>query len=433
VNNLLKILSIFIILIGCSFNSNSKFWTKKPIKEEIQKQPKKIFFKEKVLNSEINPNLKINLKSKLIEKSFINNYNNNNGRVNYDGKLKNIARFKYSKIKNFYQYEPEILFSEKNIIFFDDKGAIHKFDNRSKLIWKKNHYSKLEKKQKPILFFANNNKTLIVADNIAKYYALDIKSGKLKWMKKNTAPFNSQLKIYKDKFFIVDFQNILRCYSIKSGNELWNIKTQNSLISTQKKLSLVIVGQNIYFNNTLGDITAVDMDNGELLWQSPTQSSLVLNENFSLKTSDLIADQSSLYFSNNRNQLFSIDINNGAINWKQKINSTLRPTVVDNHLFTISSTGYLFVLEKNSGKILRSTDIFKNFKEKKRNKIQPSGFILGINSIYLTTTNGKLIIIDIKSGQISSTLKIDNNKISRPSVLNQNLFIAKDNSVIKIN
>ena len=38
---------------------------------------------------------------------------------------------------------------------------------------------------------------------------LDIKSGNLIWSKNNLAPFNSQIKIYKDKFFIIDFSNIL--------------------------------------------------------------------------------------------------------------------------------------------------------------------------------------------------------------------------------
>ena len=42
-------------------------------------------------------------------------------------------------------------------------------------------------------------------------------------------------------------------------------------------------------------------------------------------------------------------------------------------------------------------------------------------------------MIDIKSGKTISTLKIDKNKISRPFVSNQNLYLAKDNAIIKLN
>ena len=98
--------------------------------------------------------------------------------------------------------------------------------NSSKLIWKKNYYSKTEKKLKPILFFANNKDTLFVVDTISKFYAIDINTGELLWSKNNSAHFNSQVKVYKDKFFAIDSKNILRCYSIKDGSEIWKIKTE---------------------------------------------------------------------------------------------------------------------------------------------------------------------------------------------------------------
>jgi len=227
---------LFIFITNCSFDKHSGFWTKdKKVEREKQKIIKILFEDERVLENEFNTGLKINLKAKLINNSFINNFDNNNGRINYNGNLKKISRFKFSKIDNFNQLEPEIIFDKNNVIFFDDKGSILKFDSFSKLIWKKNYYTKAEKKSKPILFFANNSDILVVADSIAKYYAINISNGELLWSKNNSAPFNSQVKIYKDKFFAIDFENILRCYSIKDGTELWQVKTDQSFIKSQKK------------------------------------------------------------------------------------------------------------------------------------------------------------------------------------------------------
>ena len=432
-NNFIKFLLIFILLTNCSLQKNSKFWTNKKISEEKKEYIVEFYKKEQALNLELNPNLKISLISKSINKSFLNNFDNNNGRINYDGNLENVSKFRFSKIKNFYQYNPELSFENNNIIFFNNKGTILKFNNDSDLLWEKNYYSKTEKKQNPILFFANNKKVLIVVDNLAKFYALDINTGELLWKKKNLAPFNSQIKIYKNKFFVVDFDNTLRSYSIKDGSEIWNVKTENSLIRTQKKLSIVIIEDKVYFNNSIGDINAVDINSGELVWQIPTQSSLVYDESFYLKTSDMITTRDTIFFSNNNNQFFSIDLDSGTLNWQTKINSTLRSTLVDNYLFTVSMEGYLLVVEKNSGKIIRATDIFKNIKFKKRNKIKPTGFIMGNNNIYLTTDNGRLFVIDIATGKTISILKIDNSKILRPLVLNQNLYVVSDNSIIKLN
>ena len=91
------------------------------------------------------------------------------------------------------------------------------------------------------------------------------------------------------------------------------------------------------------------------------------------------------------------------------------------------------VLEKNTGNIIRVTDVFNNFKKKKRNSIKPTGFIVGLNNIYLSTNKGKLLVIDIITGKTITVLKIDNEKISRPFVLDNNLFLIKDNAIIKLN
>ena len=430
-NKILIFIFFLILTNGCSFNKNSKFWTaSENIVEESNKNYEEIFVEEKVLEKEFNPNLKINLKE-ASNNFYKRKYHNNDGMLNYDGDLKKSSRYRFLKIKNFYQFEPVISFSKKNLIFFDNKGTILKFNENSELIWKKNYYTKSEKKLKPILQIANDQKNIIVADNIAKIFRLDMKNGNLIWAKNNIAPFNSQIKIYKNKFFIIDFTNTLRCFSLENGEELWNIKTENSLIRSQKKLSMVIVDQNIYFNNSIGDISAVNIEKGELLWQLPTQSSLIYESSFSLEGSEIVTDTKDIFFSNNRNEIFSIDIKSGSFNWKNKANSNLRPSLVGDFLITSSLKGYLIFINKKTGNIIRITDIFKNFK-KKRDNIRPTGFVVGLKNIYLSTSNGRLLVIDNLTGKTHSTLKIDNAKISRPFILDKNLYVVKDNAIIKL-
>ena len=60
------------------------------------------------------------------------------------------------------------------------------------------------------------------------------------------------------------------------------------------------------------------------------------------------------------------------------------------------------------------------------------GFIIGKNKIYLTTSNGRLIVINTATGRSELILKIDNEMISRPFILDKNLFIIKNNAIIKL-
>ena len=431
---LFQFILILILINSCSLNTNSKFWTNsEKIDKDENLEFQEVFPKEGSLNKEFNSKLSLKFTSKTKDNSNINNFYNNDGRLNFSGNLKKKSTFKFSKIENFNQYQPEISFHKDAIIFFDNKGSIFKFDNNSKLVWKKNYYNKSEKKLNPILQLVNNGKNLIITDNLAKYYMLEIETGNLVWSKNNLAPFNSQIKIYKDKFFVIDLSNTLRCFSLKNGQELWNVKTQNSLIRTQKKLSMTIIKNNIYFINSLGDISAVDINTGEMIWQLPTQSSLLYESSFSLKNSDLVSDGKSLFFSNNKNQFFSIDIETGSFNWENKINSNLRATIIGDYIVSISIEGYLIILEKKTGRIIRATDTFKHLKKKKREQIKPVGFIVGLNEIYLSTSNGRLMIVDVQTGRTKSSLKIGSEKISKPFIQNDNLFLIRNNAIIKLN
>tara|TARA_B100000965_G_scaffold378509_1_gene373497 strand:+ start:1902 stop:3203 length:1302 start_codon:yes stop_codon:yes gene_type:complete len=432
VNNIFRYIILIIFLNSCSLDTKSGIWTEKKDIKVAEDKISQIFEKQELLDTEFNSNLKIKLSSRLINNSFVNNLTNNNGRINYDGELKKISKFKFSKINNFEYYEPELIFDREDLIFFDRKGSIIKFDLNSNVIWKKNHYNKDEKKLNPVLTLAQDSETLIIADNLSKYYALNIKNGNLLWSKYNSSPFNSQIKTYKDKFFVIDLNNVLRCISLKDGSELWNIKAANTFIKSPKKLSIIIVNNVLYFNNSSGDITAVDINSGIMLWQMPTQNTTIYEDSFLLKNSNLVSNNKIIIFSNNKNEFYAIDLKSGNIIWKQNINSSLQPSIINNLIFTVTNEGFLTIIDSTKGNIIRITDIFSSIKKKKRKKLKPVGFVVAKENIYLTTNQGRLFIIDIETGKTKLINKIDNNKISRPFILNKNLFLIKDDSIIRL-
>ena len=117
-------------------------------------------------------------------------------------------------------------------------------------------------------------KILLVTDSIAKYYSLNINSGELNWSKNNIYPFNSEIKKDKNKIFVIDYKNTLRCYNINDGSECWNLQTEDSFTISNSKFSLIIIDDMVIFSNSIGDITAVDIETGLITWQLPTQSSI---------------------------------------------------------------------------------------------------------------------------------------------------------------
>ncbi len=433
-NKVVIFIFLFLFISNCSLDTKTGLWSQSKKISSEKANEERLFEDREVYEKEFNPDLKIRLKKNFKINSFVNNLSNNNGIIKFNEKLSKISKFRFSKISQFDYHQPELLITRRNtLVFFDKKGTILNFSKNNKLIWKNNIYSKNEKKQNPILYLASNDQILVVADNIAKFYAIDLDNGKLLWSKNNSAPFNSQVKIFKDKFFAIDYENVLRCYSLKDGKEIWNFKSEKSFIKSQQKLSFIINDNKLIFINTLGDLSSININTGDLVWQTPTQSTAIYENYFSLKNSDLITENKSIYFSNNKNEFFAIDETNGVIKWKQNINSNLRPTFADGLVFTITIEGYLVAIDSRNGNILRMTNILNKIKNYKKKNIKPEGFIIANDKIYLSLNNGRLVIIEILNGRAVEIKKIDNKKISRPYILNNNMFIVRNNAILKLN
>ncbi len=434
--NKIKVLFIIILfLFGCSLNPNSKFWTEEQDLSKITKNYKiiKVFKEGNNKNDEFNKNVEIKIVSNYKNKQFHKNLDNNFGYKNFEGKLEKISNYNFSKIKDFNIYKPDPIFHDNGIIFFESDGTIINFDFDSRLLWQQNIYSKEDKKNGPILFFSIYENYLIVADNLAKFYKLDLNSGKVLWTKQKSSPFNSQIKSYNNNFYLIDSNNVLRSISVIDGEENWKVKTDSFIIQSKKRLSIVLTSDNVFFINKVGDITAVDISTGNLLWQTPTQDTAVHAGSFSVSNSDLVLDKRTLFVSNNKNGFFSIDIMGGVINWKQDLLSITRPIIIQNLIFTVTLDGNLVVLEKKTGKIIRITNLFENLKKKDKENILANGFVIGKKNLYLSTNNGKLFLIDILTGKTLKIIKVDNQNISGPFVVNNFLYLIKNKSIIKLN
>ena len=423
---------ITLLLSGCSLTRSSKLWNNDKTQVNEPENIKIVLTNEASPVEEFNSNIEIDISNGNFNKDP-NNNQNNAGELNYEGILNKVGKYSFSKFNDFEYLDVQPIFYNQNLIFFDDKGTIIFYDESQKTLWKKNFYTKSEKKLKPRLNFVNKDNLIIVTDDVAKYYLIDVDSGELIWEKNNIVPFNSGLKIRNDIFYAVDYKNILRAITIKNGLEQWNLKTEESLTKSNTKISIAIDESNIYFNNSIGDITAVNLNTGQLVWQLPTQNNSVSKNAFQLSNSQLVLDEKTIFLSNNKNEFYSIDTTTGLINWKNQINSILTPTVIGKFIITVSDNGYLYIIEKKTGNILRINDLYKNIKIKKRNDIKPTGFFISIGKIYLTNDDGKLIIANVNTGKILDIVKVASDKILKPLVNDNNLFLIRNGSIIRFN
>ena len=198
-NKVLLSVLILLILNNCSASKKVGFWDKDNKDQKQIENTKTILTKQVRLEEEFNPNLYVKISTGKFNQNSLNNQNDM-GELAYEGVLEKIGKYNFSKFNDFDFISPNPLFYNKNLIFYDNKGTIIFYDENQKILWENNFYNKSEKKIKPRLNFAVKKNILIVTDDVAKYYAINIDTGELLWTKTNIVPFNSNIKI--NIFFI---------------------------------------------------------------------------------------------------------------------------------------------------------------------------------------------------------------------------------------
>ena len=434
---------IFILLVNCSFDNKTGIWSgskkEKRRISELEKEQKQtkvvdyIYSSKSVYSKEISLTKKISIsnpRKNLSWKMSSLNQQNFLGNIYLSG-IDNI--FLKKKIgKNKFPISKIIsspLVFENNIIFSDNNGTIFNINQNGEINWKKNIYKKIYKKVYKNLVFSIYQNNIYVADNIGFIYSIGLNNGKLVWIKNHGIPIKSNIKIYKNKIFLINQDNRILCFNTKNGSKIWDIRSVPSFIKLQNFLSSAISKQgDVIAINTSGDLLKVNANNGKIAWSLNTLESTLAHATDFFKSSEIVIIDDNIIVSS-KSSLFSYNLNTGYTNWKQEVSSIGAPIIDGKNIFILTDNGYFVIIDKDTGIIISSTNILKILKKKKQ-ETKITGFIMGSGKIYSVTSNGYLIVSSPVSGKVEYFKKIGDPVTSAPIINNGKLYILTKNSRI---
>ena len=207
-------------------------------------------------------NLTFNIPVPKINKSWNDiYYSHNNNLENFKYNETNEVGFKSKKLSKHLVNENK-LFENENLILNDERGNLIIFSNqKNKVISKFNFYKKRFKKIKKNINFAVKKNVIYAADNLGYIYAFDYKKEKIVWAKNYKVPFNSNLKIFRNKIIISNQNNNLYIINKDNGDLLKSFPTEEFHIKNKFKnnLSSSIDGQ-LFFLNSFGSLYSINLN-----------------------------------------------------------------------------------------------------------------------------------------------------------------------------
>ena len=176
------------------------------------------------------------------------------------------------------------------------------------------------------------------------------------------------------------------------------------------------------------DLFKIEGNSGNFSWASNTYGSMLADATDFFKSSQVVITDDEVIISAGPS-IFSYNLNIGSITWENELSSIGTPIIDGENIFIVTENGYFVIMNRDTGKIISSTNILKILKKKKQ-KTKITGFIMGSSKVYSVTLNGYLIVSSAISGKVENFKKIGNPIISAPIISNGKLYILTKNSRI---
>jgi len=279
----------------------------------------------------------------------------------------NITNFGNSWI---YSHEKKIISGlvtkNKKLFFVDHDGYLISLSSQGDLEWK----SFVGEVYSPPLSF---NNSIVVKTTNNKFISLNTQDGSVQWF----------------------YQSPVSPLPIRSWGEM---SFSNGVI---------------YSGISSGKVLAINANNGLLIWESSYSppKGVTEIERSNDTTSKVIVDEFALYVVSSNGDLSAISIIDGSILWKRPLSSFAGLAMHENYLYITHNSGSIYCIDKNTQKVIwRNVDLM--------GRDVSRGFVYQ-NQLIVSDYEGYLHFINLANGIIDAQLKISNNIVLEPILLNQ--------------
>jgi outer membrane protein assembly factor BamB len=313
----------------------------------------------------------------------------------------------------------------KNLYTVDNKGHIAVVDQQTGVIqWEQDIKARVSAGP------AVAEGKLVVGTSDGKVIAVDVANGKVAWRSSATSEILATPRISDDLVFIHTMDGGLSALSLADGRQIWrfthnlpplmlrrsstpvvagdaviagfangkllamrksdgtvlwaqDIARPKGTTDLQRMIDIsadpVVQGDKVYAASYQGNIAALTVSNGHLIWERavPSYAGFVLDRNM-------------IYVSETNGDIVALDVQNGATFWLQtdlQGRRLSKPAIMDKYLVIADEDGYIHWIDKNSGKLAG------RFKMNSRGvEATP---IVNNNIVYILGCNGKLVALEV--------------------------------------
>jgi outer membrane protein assembly factor BamB len=266
-----------------------------------------------------------------------------------------------------------------------------------------------------------DGKRVVAGSSNGEVIALDAATGDVLWLVEVTSEVLSSPVITPESVIVRTVNGKLTALDVLTGETVWSI-TQSMPRLSVRGTSTPIIARNMVisgFDN--GRVSAFDLSDGSVVWDvlmQPPSGRTEIDRLIDINSSVLAAGND-VYAVGYQGQLGAIAIESGQLLWSREMSSYAGLAVDVNNIYVSNQRSEVVALSRGSGRELwRRTDL--------RNRDITTPAIFG-TSVVVGDFEGYLHWFDLKTGELQARTRAGSDRItSQPLVINDRLYVVND-------
>ncbi|WP_226633648.1 PQQ-like beta-propeller repeat protein [Brevundimonas poindexterae] len=267
--------------------------------------------------------------------------------------------------------------------------------------------------------------------------AFDQATGAMLWQTPVDVPIHGAPTVAGTKVYVVDIDNQIIAFDTQTGEIEWSYRGIVEPARIMRASSPAVTGETVIAPMSSGEVFALRASTGQPVWQQELSRSTRTSALSDIRdiAGRPVVSRGFVYAVSHAGVLASMDVRSGQPRWQVPVASVNAPLPVGDVVYVVSKLGELTVVNRESGQVYWTRDLnegrvrqeggFFGFFDR---TVRPtwSGPLLASNRLVLTNSDGELVALNPKTGEVTATLRLGAPAFVAPSAYNGALLVVTD-------
>lgn len=324
-------------------------------------------------------------------------------------------------------------------IYTSSRGTVFAYhlSNPSKLRWKKTVEKEKDNLVGGGIYY--KDKHIAITTGGKDLVILNSYTGKEVWRYRLSNISRSTPVIYQNRVYVVTIDNALYAINLKTGFVEWGIKEAHENLGFLGGSSPESYDKSIIMPFSSGKILSINAETGKEIW-SASLSATSGDESY-INDIDMVPviKDGILYISSHNGILYAINAAKGTLEWANRYaGGHSQLWVANDYLYTINKNNQLLAIYKVTGSVKWAVGLEAIKKSKKAailfsdNSTTFNGPTMINGNLYITSSNGHLLVFNAVSGKKLKDIKIKKGNNSPVITAGEHIYFLSGNGTLTV-